>query len=50
MDLDIETGLRWGELTELRTTDLDVPRRTLTIRRTVQEVVRHPSTRTGGDF
>lgn len=44
VELDVETGLRWGELTELRPIDFDVPRRTLTIRRTAQEVVRtfHP--------
>ncbi|MFC0860957.1 tyrosine-type recombinase/integrase [Sphaerimonospora cavernae] len=34
----IETGLRWGELTELRVKDLDVPSRILTVSRAVVEV------------
>jgi integrase len=38
IEAEIETGLRWGELTELRPTDLDVPSRTLTISRAVVQV------------
>ena len=34
----IETGLRWGELTELRVRDVDVPTRMLTVSRAVVEV------------
>lgn len=45
----IETGLRWGELTELRPTDLDVETRLLTVSRAVVELTPtfHP---TGGRF
>jgi integrase len=39
VELDIETGLRWGELTELRPADLDTRSRTLTVSRTVVELV-----------
>ncbi|MFG1949335.1 tyrosine-type recombinase/integrase [Nonomuraea sp. NPDC048826] len=34
----IETGLRWGELTELRATDLDLATRILTVSRAVVEI------------
>jgi integrase len=37
-ETDIETGLRWGELTELRVSDLDPVARVLTISRTVVQV------------
>jgi integrase len=45
----IETGLRWGELTELRVRDIDFPTRMLTVRRAVVEVNSkfHPA---GGRF
>jgi integrase len=36
--LDIETGLRWGELTELRPNDFDVPSRTFTVCRGAVQV------------
>jgi integrase len=41
----IETGLRWGELTELRVRDLSLPTRMLTVSRKVIEVNRsfHPN-------
>jgi integrase len=39
VELDIETGLRWGELTELRPADLDTWSRTLTVSRAVVELV-----------
>jgi integrase len=35
---DIETGLRWGELTELRVKDIDPATRILTVSRTVVQV------------
>lgn len=38
VETDIESGLRWGELTELRVKDLDFETRILTISRTVVEV------------
>jgi integrase len=38
VETDIETGLRWGELTELRVKDLDPITRVLTISRTVVQV------------
>jgi integrase len=38
VETDIETGLRWGELTELRASDLDLITRVLTISRTVVQV------------
>jgi integrase len=38
VETDIETGLRWGELTELRVTDIDPATRVLTISRTVVQV------------
>ena len=38
VETDIETGLRWGELTELRVRDLDPITRVLTISRTVVQV------------
>ncbi len=49
IETDIETGLRWGELTELRVKDLDPATRVLTISRTVVQVDPkfHPS---GGRF
>jgi integrase len=39
VETDIETGLRWGELTELRPADIDVPSRVLTVSRVVLELV-----------
>jgi integrase len=49
VETDIESGLRWGELTELRAPDLDPVTRILTISRAVVEIPRdeHP---TGGRF
>jgi integrase len=38
VETDIETGLRWGELTELRVTDFESLTRVLTISRTVVQV------------
>ena len=38
VETDIETGLRWGELTEFRVKDLDPVTRILTISRTVVQV------------
>ncbi len=38
VETDIETGLRWGELTELRVKDLDARTRILTISRAVVEL------------
>src|SRR6266851_5683994 len=38
VETDIETGLRWGELTELRVSDMDLITRVLTISRTVVQV------------
>jgi integrase len=38
IETDIETGLRWGELTELRVKDLDPATRVLTVSRTVVQV------------
>ncbi|MFZ2033612.1 MAG: hypothetical protein WAW53_07645 [Candidatus Dormiibacterota bacterium] len=38
IETDIETGLRWGELTELRVQDLDLATRFLTVSRTVVQV------------
>jgi integrase len=49
VEVDIETGVRWGELTELRPKDFDLPSRILTVQRVVVELVPkfHP---TGGRF
>ena len=49
VETNIETGLRWGELTELRLSDMDLITRVLTISRTVVQVDPkfHP---TGGRF
>ena len=49
VEADIETGLRWGELTELRLSDMDLITRVLTVSRTVVQVDPkfHP---TGGRF
>lgn len=49
VETDIETGLRYGELTELRAKDLDTTSRILTVSRTVVELNRkfHPE---GGRF
>jgi integrase len=49
IETDIETGLRWGELTELRVKDIDPATRILTVSRTVVQVDPkfHPS---GGRF
>src|SRR5690242_11854467 len=38
VETDIETGLRWGELTELRVKDIDPAIRILTVSRTVVQV------------
>ena len=38
IETEIETGLRWGELTELRVSDLDSPTRVFTISRAVVQV------------
>jgi integrase len=38
IETDIESGLRWGELTELRPKDLDFSTRTLTVSRAVVQV------------
>jgi integrase len=38
VETDIETGMRWGELTELRVRDLDSVTRLLTVSRTVVQV------------
>lgn len=38
IETDIESGLRWGELTELRVKDLDFDSRVLTVSRAVVEV------------
>jgi integrase len=45
IETDIESGLRWGELTELRVRDLDLVTRILTVSRAVVEVPpeEHPS-------
>ena len=49
VETDIESGLRWGELTELRARDLDLVTRILTVSRAVVKVPaeEHPS---GGRF
>jgi integrase len=49
VETNIETGLRWGEITELRVKDLDIPSRTLTVARAVVRLVPefHPE---GGRF
>ena len=49
VEVDIESGLRWGELTELRPKDIDLRTRVLTVRRVALELVPrfHP---TGGRF
>lgn len=41
--LDIETGLRWGELVALRPCDIEFPTRTVHVRRTVVEVAKKNS-------
>ena len=46
IELDIETGLRWGELTELRVYDLNTATRMLTVARAVVEI--SPRHRTPG--
>lgn len=38
VELDIESGLRWGELTELRARDLNIMTRMLTVARAVVEI------------
>ena len=38
IETDIETGLRWGELTELRVSDFDTLTRILTVSRAVVQV------------
>jgi integrase len=38
VETDVETGLRWGELAELRPSDFDFPTRMLTVSRTVVQV------------
>jgi len=49
VEVDIESGLRWGELTELRARDIDLEARVLTVSRAVVYVSRrfHPD---GGRF
>jgi integrase len=49
VETDIETGLRWGELTELRVKDLQVGTRMLTVSRAVVQVNPkfHPEGNTG---
>jgi integrase len=49
VETDIESGLRWGELTELRVHDLDLATRILTVSRAVVDIPsgEHPS---GGRF
>jgi integrase len=49
VETDIESGMRWGELTELRPRDIDFANRIVTVSRTVVEVnpKYHPS---GGRF
>ena len=49
IEVDIESGLRWGELTELRPKDIDFTTRVLTVRRVAVELVPrfHPE---GGRF
>jgi integrase len=49
VETDIESGLRWGELTELRVRDLEFGSRMLTVSRTVVQVSPkfHPA---GGRF
>jgi integrase len=49
IEIDIESGLRWGELTELRPKDIDLATRVLTVRRVALELVPrfHPN---GGRF
>ncbi len=46
IELDIESGLRWGELTELRVRDLNATTRMLTVARAVVEI--SPRHRTPG--
>lgn len=48
-ELKIESGLRWGEITELRPKDIDLDNRTLTVSRVVIEMTtkHHPE---GGRF
>jgi integrase len=41
--LDIETGMRWGELIALRPCDINFKTRTVTVRRTVVEVAKKNS-------
>ena len=50
METAIETGLRWGELTELRAGDIDFAAGVLTVSRTVIAVSRkhHPAGRRFG--
>lgn len=40
VETDVESGLRWGELIELRARDLDLPTRTLTVSRVAVEVTK----------
>jgi site-specific recombinase XerD len=49
VETDIESGIRWGELTELRPKDFTIPARKVTVSRVVVELPRkfHP---TGGRF
>ena len=49
VEVDIESGLRWGELTELRPKDFNMGTRVVTVRRVAVELVRkfHPD---GGRF
>jgi integrase len=49
VELDVETGLRWGELTELRVSDFDADSRTITVSRVAVELTPRFS-RTGARF
>ena len=48
VELDVESGLRWGELTELRVRDFNSATRMLTVARAVVEInaLRRTRTRT----
>jgi integrase len=50
VETDIETGLRWGELTELRPADIDTSSRVLTVSRVVLELVPKFHPEGGGRF
>lgn len=48
VETDVETGLRWGELIELRVRDLDLPGRVLTVSRVAVEVTKTFRVEVGG--